>query len=133
MVAPASLLWKSVFRNPSRSSFRRGTGERFFFGGLRSLFSEASRSAPCAEPLASIHDSAGRRCIGEQRGSVAVLYGKLPPALRATSLMEGGFWFARQPLFLLPTYSLLPTPYSLLPLAQITWNPLPRSMTSASA
>ena len=33
-----------------------------------SLFSEASRSAPCAEPLASIHDSAGRRRMREQRG-----------------------------------------------------------------
>ena len=38
------------------------------FGGLRSLFSEASRSTRCAEPLASIHDSAGRPVRGEQRG-----------------------------------------------------------------
>ncbi len=49
-------------------ALRLGNRGTVFFGGLRSLFSEASRSAPRAEPLASIHDSAGRRARGEQRG-----------------------------------------------------------------
>ena len=55
---------KTVPRFPFGSGFREETRRTVLFGGLRSLFSEASRSAPRAEPLASIHDSAGRPVIG---------------------------------------------------------------------